>query len=264
MTNNSPATAPGARAAKGQWLSVFSPNPSASVRLFCFPYAGGGAQIFRTWARRLPAGVEVCPVQPPGRGSRMTEPPFRQLAPLVEALAEALRPHLDRPFAFFGHSMGAMISFELARLLREQAGVLPFHMFVSGRRAPHIPETAEPSYDLPYDQFVEVLRRLNGTPEETLRSEELMALMVPLLRADFSVCQTYAYAEGPPLACPITAFGGADDGETAEGRLEAWREQTTGAFSSVVLPGDHFFLHTAEERLLRRLGEELHQYARRL
>ena len=264
MTNSSLATESAASAAKGQWLKIFRPSPSAAVRLFCFPYAGGGPAIFRTWAHHLPAGVEVCPVQLPGRGSRLTQPPFRQLAPLVEALAGALRPHLDKPFAFFGHSMGAMVGFELARLLRDRAGILPFHLFVSGRRAPHIPETEEPTFDLPHDQFIEVLRRLNGTPEETLRSEELMSLMVPVLRADFSVCQTYEYEEGPPLTCPITAFGGDDDEETAEGRLEAWRERTTGPFSSVVLTGDHFFLHTAEQQLLRCIGDELRGYARRL
>jgi medium-chain acyl-[acyl-carrier-protein] hydrolase len=239
------------------WLTCS--NRQASLRLFCFPYAGGGANIFRTWQDNLPPTVEVCPVQLPGREKRLLEPPFTNLRLLVEAARRALLPYLDRPFAFFGHSMGATISFELARSLYQEQNLNPVHLFVSGRRAPQLPETHALTYDLPQKEFLEELRRLKGTPAEILEHPELMELMLPLLRADFELVQTYHYLAGPPQRCPITAFGGLHDEEVSRADLEAWREQTTTAFSLHMLPGDHFFLHTAQPPLLKTLALELRE-----
>lgn len=246
---------------KNSWLAISSPNPQASLRLFCFPYAGGDVRIFRKWLDYLPTFVEVVPVQLPGRANRIHEPAFTRLQPLVEAIAHVITPYLDKPFAFFGHSMGAMISFELARQLRRRFGMEPVHMFVSGRRAPQLPDTTPPTYDLPGQEFLEELRRLNGTPKEVLEHPELMELVVPLLRADFSVVQTYAYSEAPPLNNSITAFGGIDDTEVSQGQQEAWREQTVGPFSLHMLPGDHFFLFAAERIILRIISERLRSVA---
>src|SRR5262249_13687929 len=122
--------------ARERWLACARPRPQADIRLFCFPYAGGGASVFRGWADGLPASVEVCPVQLPGRGTRFREPAFTRLPPLIEALAESLRPHLDRPFAFFGHSLGALVAFELARYLHQHQGREPVRLFVSGCGGP--------------------------------------------------------------------------------------------------------------------------------
>lgn len=180
---------------------------------------------------------------------------------MVVAIAEAIKPYLDRPYAFFGHSMGAMISLDLARLLRsEQVQPPPLHLFVSGRRAPQLPATSRHTYDLPEAEFIEELRRLNGTPREVLEHPELMQLMIPLLRADFSVCQTYEYAPEPPLSCPITVFGGVED-ETGREQLEAWREQTTSTFTLRMFPGDHFFIHEAQPQILQTIGQQLRQHA---
>jgi len=151
------------------------------------------------------------------------ERPFTQLSPLIETLAQALAPLLDKPFAFFGHSLGALVSFELVRRIRRQYGVHPVRLFVSAGRAPQIPHRGRPIHTLPDKEFLMELRRLNGTPSELLGHEELMEIMLPVLRADFAVYETYLYSTEPPLNCPISAFGGLQDHEVSDSDLEAWR-----------------------------------------
>jgi surfactin synthase thioesterase subunit len=244
-----------------KWFKVLGDAPEAKLRLFCFPYAGAGALIFLPWPDALPDEVEVIAAQLPGHWSRLPEPPFAQLSPLVESLADVIDLYLDKPFAFFGHSMGAMIGFELARQLRRLGRPLPHHLFVSGRRAPQIRETEPPIYDLPDVELIGELRKLNGTPAEVLEDHELMALVLPILRADLSICQTYDYRPEPPLDCPITVFGGISDEEASESRLSAWSEQTTATYRKEMFPGDHFFLHQSQTALLRSLAYELHKLA---
>ena len=249
------------RPAADEWLVCPRPNPGARLRLFCFPYAGGRALTYRLWPEGLPPTVEVWALRPPGVFGGQRRPLFKRLLPMVEEVAAALRPSLDngKPFAFFGHSMGAVIGFELARLLRDTGGPSPVHLFVSGRSAPQIPDATPLTYNLPDREFVEELRRLNGTPREVLEHPELLELMVPQLRADFEVVQTYVYAEGPPLDVHISAYGGLKDEEVSVEGLEGWREQTTASFSLRMLPGDHFFLDTARPLLLQRISEELYR-----
>lgn len=241
------------------WLSCPKPNPDATVRLFCFPYSGAAASIYYPWAEMLPPNIEVCPVQLPGHGTRLREPLATRLAPQVEAVAASLTPALDRPFAFFGHSMGALISFELARYLRRLGRPGPVHLFVSGHGAPHLPDRNPPLHGLPEPEFVAKLRELNGTPEEVLRHEELLQLLIPVLRADFAVCETYVYQAEPPLPCPISAYGGLADGYVNREELAAWQEQTASRFSLRMFPGDHFYLNQASNRahLLTALARDL-------
>jgi medium-chain acyl-[acyl-carrier-protein] hydrolase len=246
-------------ASNSPWLAQSKPNTQATLRLFCFPYAGGGATIFRNWQATLPAQIEVCPIQLPGRGKRLKEPPFTQVQFLVEALSHALLPYLDKPFAFFGHSMGALVSFELARTLRRKYGLGPKRLFLSGRRAPAIPNLEPPTYNLPEPEFIEALHKLKGTPIGVLEEPELMQLMLPLLRADFTLCETYTYTPETPLNCPISVFGGLQDSEVSRTHLEGWRAETTAAITLRMLPGDHFFLNTEEPLLLRILAQELCQ-----
>jgi medium-chain acyl-[acyl-carrier-protein] hydrolase len=228
------------------------------LRLFCFPFAGTGASIFRTWPDGLPANVEVCPVQFPGRGTRLKEAPFTRLSSLVEALAQALAPLLDKPFAIFGHSLGALAGFEFTRQLRRQSGIQPVRLFVSGDRAPQIPTRDRPIHALSEGDFLAELRRLNGIPEMILEDAELMQLVIPIVRADITVYETYVYATEPPLDCPISGFGGLEDRRVSRADLEAWREQTSASFSLRMFPGDHFFLNTAQSPLLQVLSQELH------
>jgi medium-chain acyl-[acyl-carrier-protein] hydrolase len=239
------------------WIVGRKPNPQARLRLFCFPYAGGAASVFRNWSDGLPTDIEVCPVQFPGRGTRLLEPPFSQLKLLVEALTEALHPLLDKPFALFGHSLGSLVSFELARQLRTNHQTRPVRLFVSAGFAPQIPHRSLPIHDLPEKAFSAELLRLNGTPEELLRHKELMEIVLPSLRADFALYENYRYLSEPPLNCPISTFGGLSDERVKQGDLEGWREQTSVSFSIRMFPGDHFFLNAAQPLLLRALSHEL-------
>ncbi|XWK86460.1 MAG: thioesterase II family protein [Phormidium sp.] len=241
------------------WVTYPKANPEAKLRLFCFHYAGGGAVSFRSWWDYLPSTVEVCPIELPGRSFRAQETPFTQIEPLIEALAPVVLPNLTKPFAFFGHSLGALVSFELARVLRKEYNRSPLHLFVSGHRAPQIPDRHPPIRALPNSEFLEVLRRYNGTPEAILENAELMELLLPTLRADFSVVETYSYKPEAPLDCPITVFGGLEDWKANALDLEPWREQTNSAFSLEMFPGDHFFIHSAQTLVLERLSQLLHQ-----
>ncbi len=241
------------------WIICPRPNPQARLRLFCFPYAGGGASSFRSWPDDLPANIEVSPVQLPGRENRIGESLFTQLSPLIQTLAQVLRPYIDIPFAFFGHSLGALISFELVRQLRWQKSPMPMHLFISGRYAPQIPNPNPPIYQLPDILFAEELRWYNGTPEVVLQNPELMELFLPILRADFTINETYVYAPESPLSCPISTFGGLQDKEVSRSDLAAWREQTNGTFSLCMFPGDHFFLQKERYALLQAISDSLHR-----
>lgn len=241
------------------WLANSSLNPKTKLRLFCSPYAGGSSLVFRDWHKTLPRAVEICPIQFPGRGSRLREAPFTRLSALVPALAEAIRPQLETPFVFFGHSMGAIINFELARYLRKEYGLTPLHLFVSGRRAPQVPLREPVTHDLPEPEFLVELARLNGTPSEVLQNLELMQLILPILRADFALCETYTYVDEPPLDCPISAFGGLRDRKVTRQDLEEWRVQTSSSYLLRMLPGDHFFLNACQPLLLDLLTRELLQ-----
>jgi medium-chain acyl-[acyl-carrier-protein] hydrolase len=248
MTNN---------LSKDRWIIRTRPNPQARLRLFCFPYAGSGSSTFATWGRNLPVQVEVCAIQLPGRENRLAEPPYTSIAPLAEALEEALRPYLDKPFAVFGHSNGALIGFEFIRQLRRLGRPQPLQFFPSGCRAPQLPSSEPPIYNLPDAEFIDEIRRANGTPEEIFKHEELMKLVLPLLRADYTMHDLYAYTDEGPLDCPIAAFAGHDDPLATGDQTAAWRTQTRGEFKFHVLPGDHFFIRSASSLLLRYLSEYL-------
>jgi medium-chain acyl-[acyl-carrier-protein] hydrolase len=242
------------------WITSAKLQPSAPLRLFCFPYAGGAASVFSKVLNGLPSEIEVCPVELPGRGSRLSEPPVKDLDSLVEIVAEELAPHLDQPFAFFGHSMGALLGFELARYLRRARGAEPVHLLVSAGRAPQLRASEPVTWELQDDQLVDKMRRLNGTPQAVLDNPELMALVLPIIRADLVAIDSYVYRDEPPLSCPITALGGLQDSSVTRDELCPWREQTTASFNLRMLPGDHFFLHSAQQTLKEVLARELRQY----
>jgi medium-chain acyl-[acyl-carrier-protein] hydrolase len=246
------------------WFTFPRPNPHASLRLFCFPYAGGRASVFRLWPDNLPSNVEVCAIELPARGRRMKEPPITRLLPLAQSIAHSLTLCLDKPFVFFGHSMGALLSFEVARQLRRGCGQQPLQLFVSGRRAPQVPDKDPPTNRLPESDFVAELRRLNGTPKEVLEHTELLQFMLPILRADFEVNETYEYAPEQPFSFPVTACGGLQDSEVSRQDLEAWREQTHASFVLRMFPGDHFFLNAYQPLFLRTLSYDLHHLVSRL
>lgn len=242
---------------RNSWFAYSKSRPDAQFRLFCFPYAGGSAFVFRNWSELLPASIEVWPIQLPGRAARLQERPFESMEQLVSAVEEAVRPWLDKPFAFFGHSMGATVAFELAHFLRLKQAREPAQLFVSGRRAPQVPETCSRTFELPDAEFVEELRRLEGTPAAVLEDQELLALLLPVLRADFGLIETYGYVARVPLTCSITALGGDADKDVAREDLVLWREQSSGPFAIHMFSGNHFFLHPQEPLVLEVIADQL-------
>ncbi|MET9686094.1 thioesterase II family protein [Streptomyces coeruleorubidus] len=235
--------------AHGWIVGARRPAPPA-VRLFCLPYAGGGASAYAAWPALFPDDVEVCPVELPGRLTRWSDNAFERAEPLVEALATALAGELDVPYALFGHSMGALLAFELARALRGRGADEPRVLFVSGGPAPQLPRRQPPIHDEPDDVVVARLRDLGAVPEDVYAEPELLELLMPTIRADFSVVETYVHRPEPPLGCPVVAFAGTEDQEVPPELVAPWHEQTTGGFTRHVLPGDHFFLHSARTALL--------------
>ena len=239
-----------------KWIFGARPNPAARMRLFCFPSAGGGATLYTPWVSQLAPEIEVYPVQLPGRENRMKEPPLQRFDDLIQALAQALQPSLNVPYAFFGHSMGALISFGLTLHLRQQGCRLPEHLFLSAYRAPDT-SLDEPLHDLPEPLFTKKLLELEGTSPEILTNDELRRLFLPLLRADFAVCESYQFQAQEPLACPMTVLGGLQDKRVRQSLLELWQRQTSQRFSIHMLPGNHFFIRSAQAAVLQIITQTL-------
>jgi len=248
----------GGPAAAGAWLPPRR-REGGAIRLFALPYAGGDTSIFARWDDELPREIELCPVQLPGRGRRALEPAYDELGPLVGALADALAPVVGEPFALFGHSMGALVCFELARELRRRGRPLPCHLLASGRPAPQLPRRYGPLSHLPDAEFVDQLHRRYGyaRPPDDGQLAELLALMVPTLRADVKVSDGYTYADEAPLDCPITAFGGLADATVTRDELVAWQHQTRARFETRMLPGGHFYLESEWGFLVRFIANTL-------
>jgi medium-chain acyl-[acyl-carrier-protein] hydrolase len=235
-------------------------NLRAVVRLFCFPYAGGSASVYVRSLGRLTPLIEVCPVQLPGRENRLSEPYLTSVADVARAVAAAqgLRPYFDMEFAFFGHSLGALLAYESIQTLWQTGGPLPKHLIVSAHRAPHIPLPHEPTWQLPDTEFKQRVKELNGTPGEVLEHPELQALMLPLIRADFRLDETYSPSPAHQvLHCPVTVFGGTRDGEVPESHLRAWSQWTNDRFDLKMIEGDHFFIHSHSSTLTALISDAL-------
>ena len=234
----------------GAWLAP-GRNPAARVRLFCLPHAGAGTAGYHSWKRLLPGEIEVCPVQIPGRESRLAEPPYIDSGSLIEEIALAMAVHVDKPYAIFGHSMGALLALDLALRLREHGQPEPAHLFVSGRNATHIPMKHGTIHRLTDEEFLDALAiRYGGLPREIVETPELLELYLPILRADLTLLETHVYRKREPLACPISAFAGKDDRNVSQEGLSAWGEHTTGSFETQWFEGDHFYLNGASRSLL--------------
>lgn len=240
-----------------QWVITPRRVPSANLRLFCFPYAGSGAAVFRGWHAKLNE-AEVAIVNFPGRGALYNRPLLTCLDELVQVLADRLGHALDIPFAFFGHSLGALVSFELAHELRRRGSRQPCQLFVSSFRAPHLACRHSPIHALPDDEFFEVMcRRYRQIPQLILADEEFRSLVLPALRADFQVHETYVYKDKEPLDCDIAAFGGIDDHLVNESELAAWSSHTKENFRLETFQGDHFYIVEDPEPLLMTMRARL-------
>ncbi len=241
------------------WFPYAVSNPGARMRLFCLPHAGGSSVLFRPWADTLPASIELSPLELPGHGTRVHEQALSRMRRLTQALAEGVYPYLDKPFALFGHSMGALVAFELVRLLRRTYTISPNWLFVSAHRAPHLPDPDPTTYMLTEEELIRKLRTLEGTPPEILEQPDLLRMVLPNLRADFAVCDTYTYRAEPPLDCPIVALGGEADAAIRREELEGWQQQTSRACHVQIFPGGHFFINSARTAVLQLLTQKLEQ-----
>jgi medium-chain acyl-[acyl-carrier-protein] hydrolase len=246
-----------------RWIICPKPRPEASSRLFCFPHAGVGPSAFRGWAERLKPDAEVCLVQLPGREGRLRDNLFSSIPELVQPLAENISAFLDRPFAFYGHSLGATIAFETALRLRQTSNIQPVYLFVGASPAPQLPWKHPPVRFLPDEDLLnEIQRRYGVMPPEVICDAEMRALVLRILRADISMVETYECLPGPRLDCSITAFGGIEDQTVEQSSLEAWTHQTSAGFRLEMLPGNHFFLQSAREPLLGSIAHELRVFGR--
>ncbi|HWO66724.1 MAG TPA: alpha/beta fold hydrolase [Umezawaea sp.] len=238
------------------WIQRPRPNPDARLRLVCLPYSGGRASVFKGLAANLPDDVEVCAVELPGHGRRLGEAPMTRLRPLVERLTdvvEGVRP----PFVLLGYSVGALIAFETAHEFARRGLPGPRALFVAAARAPHLRSARPPLHELSRAELVDGLHRLAGQHNALLDDEELVDVMMPVIRADLGLDETYEPRRGNPLDCPIAAFGGSADWTVSRAELKAWGEHTTGEFFATTLPGGHFFLDSARLRFARALTDEI-------
>jgi medium-chain acyl-[acyl-carrier-protein] hydrolase len=242
------------------WTRVPPDDGTGRLRLFCLPHAGGSASMFAGWQRCLPAGLHVCPIQLAGRQNRLAEPPFTRIEPLVERLAGVVEQLSDLPFAFFGHSMGGFIAFELARELRRRGARTPVALLIASCRAAHLPTMAIPMSGLPTPDFLEALRQYAGIPASMLANRELVELMLPTLRADVELVESYRFVYETPLDCAIFAYGGCEPGDVSIEQLSAWQQLTRGAFRVQTFPGSHFFLDQSQSALLQAIQSDLSDY----
>ena len=246
-------------------MKVFRPSawiagarPEIRRRLFCFPYAGAGAAIFRSWADLLPPDVELCVPMLPGRDARVDEAPIADLPALVRSLLGEIEPRLTLPYALFGHSMGAFVAFDLAHEIVRLGLPAPSRLFVSAQRGPSLPYFDTPIFDLPDDEFLAgVEARYRNIPEALLAEKEFMRVLLRILRADFTIVEAYRYRAAAPLACPITAFGGLADDRITLPQIEAWAKETTDRFALHVIPGGHFFIDSARAAVVGLIRREM-------
>ncbi len=233
------------------WFKCIRSLAAARIRLFCFPCAGASAASYLPWAPHVPTGADLFVLQMPGRGERFQETAAAIWEPLIQEMASAAEPLLDRPFLFFGHSLGTLTCFELTRELRRRGRPLPRGLFVAGRNAPQTPLCYPPVHLLPDAEFLARLVALGGIPREVQLEPELIELLLPVMRADMKLDETYAYHSEPPLDCPISALGGEQDLEVSAYDLDAWREQTARKFQLHTFAGGHFFVQAERLAILR-------------
>jgi medium-chain acyl-[acyl-carrier-protein] hydrolase len=241
----------------GRWFESLSIARAPLLRLFCFPYGGGNAYAFREWQRHFAPEIDLCLVHLPGRARRISERPHTRLQPLVEEMADAIRTEIRGRFAFYGHSMGALISFELARELRRRRYGTPVHLFLSACRAPNVVRSVPPTFNLPIQEFVAEIQKLKGTPKEFFEHPELQNALLPLLRADFEITDTYEYLAESPLACPITVYGGEQDELAPVKNLVPWELQTSAECTIRVFSGHHFFIQSHKTEFVELLRKDV-------
>ena len=247
--------------AASPWLVRQARSASVEQRLFCFPYAGGSAQVFQGWGELLPPSVEVIAIQAPGKGTRLLEKPCATVGALCDELLPAMLPLLnDKPFSFFGHSNGAFIAFELSCRLQERALAMPRQLMLSASPAPWTRTIERPFSKMTDVEFKNVLKDLNGTPPAILDNDSLFELLLPGLRADFAMPENYQYQWSRKLHVDTHVFYGAHD-EISEAQIFGWQDQISTQLTFQKIDGGHFFIHNNAEELLSSVRDRLHSRA---
>lgn len=243
---------------KNQWLGYTNiSSQKKPIKCFCLPFAGGGASTYYSWTKKKSSIVDFYPIQLPGRESRIIEPTFHRIDELILYLIDAIEEELDQPYVLFGHSMGALISFEWVREVRRRKLAEPLHLFVSGKKAPHMCRKRY-SFPMSDEKMIEVLRDMKGTPEDVLQNQELLELILPMLKADFELVESYVYRQEDALSCPITAISSWDDDHVYEHELQDWNVHTHASFQTKMFPGDHFYLQNIGDELVDWVIQQVH------
>lgn len=240
-----------------RWFVEVEPNTAAAVRLFCFPYAGGSSAAYYNWANILPSKIEVLAIELPGHGTRFDETPMVDLLPILSSLTADISNYVDKPFVFFGHSIGTIISFELCRNLIKENLPLPYLFIASGGRAPHLPPREKQIHALPDKEFILELKKYNEIPKTVPQNYNLITPFLPMLRADFAISENFHFIEGEPLPIPITALGGTNDSLVTEEDIIAWKLHTQKNFNYKLFPGEHFFIKTSQTQVLETVAKTI-------
>jgi len=239
------------------WFLTRPSRARTQLRLYCFSYAGGSAAVFAPWHDLIDPGIEICAVQLPGRADRIAEPLCLSIAQAVEAIAQETQRPDGLPYAFFGHSLGGLLAFEVARFCARHYFTLPKHLIVSGCGAPQLRSASRSLHELPDSQFIDLLHQYDGTPREILQNEELMGLLLPAIRADFGMVANYEYRHSPRLKVPITVLAGLQDSHVSPAQAEGWCRETESGCHLEWLEGGHFFIHSQREEIIRSVNRIL-------
>ncbi|MFE3858591.1 thioesterase II family protein [Streptomyces griseorubiginosus] len=239
-----------------RWFKRFQRREGASVQLLCFHHAGGSAAMFREWTNLLPRSVEVIAVQLPGRADRFIETPYHDMTPLVDQLVEVIGPILERPYACYGASMGARVSWSLAHVLRERELPMPRKLYVSSSAAPSLDRQIR-GWNGPDEGLVRYMRELGGTPSQVLDNPDLLEGVLPILRADLTVLSTHTFQPTAPLDVPIRAFAGASDAEVPPAQMATWSDETNAEFTLDIVESGHFLDVFGLRQVIEAIGKDL-------
>jgi medium-chain acyl-[acyl-carrier-protein] hydrolase len=242
---------------QANYFPVIYKKTTAKFNVFAFPYAGIGASLYKIDEASIPDNIALIPVQLPGREERILENPFTNMSWLVNKLASEIQSHLDKPFVFFGHCLGALIAFELAHVLKDQYSFELSHFFVSACPAPHIHKVDNPKHKLPAEQFLEEVQNIGSFEKPATVEKKVTNILLPGLKADFSLYENYQYAAKEKLSCPITVFHGVEDHYIPVDLLLAWEEQTDEGFFQQSFAGNHLYIHNNLKAVLEIIDSQL-------
>jgi surfactin synthase thioesterase subunit len=243
------------------WFTTYNQPMKNQARVFAFPYSGAGSSAYHQWASYFSQrNIDFIGMRLPARENRMGEEPVSNLSLLINSLSSEIIPFLNKPFVFFGHSLGALIAFELCRALRKKGASLPAHLFVSAFHPPSQPNPNKALHQLAENEFIDGIRAYGNTSEKVLSNALLMELLLPMLRADFALHETYHYKKEPPLSCPITVFKGDQDNFAKARDMSAWQQETNSYYEEIEYRGGHFFLNDYRESIGQKLITPLNQY----